>query len=100
MRHDNFGLPRLRLNLMALIPLLNDWVIERAHHYGFVPQWRGLRVVAADASTVRFGLRASHVKGAGSVTIFSVKPPRRKFRTQAKPALPDFSTRMQNGIHR
>ena len=42
----------------------NDWLIERAHHYGFVPQWRGLRVVAADASTVRFGLRASHVKGA------------------------------------
>ena len=31
---------------------------------GLVPHWRGLRVVAADASTVRFGLRASHVKGA------------------------------------
>ena len=58
-----FSQARTKLSLTA-IPLLNDWVIERAHHYGFVPQWRGLRVVAADASTVRFGLRASHVKGA------------------------------------
>ncbi len=29
-----------------------------------MPRWRGLRLVAADASTVRFGLRASHVKRA------------------------------------
>ena len=35
--------------------------IERAQHYGFVSRWHGLRRVAADASTVRFGLRASHV---------------------------------------
>ena len=58
-----FSQARTKLSLTA-IPLLNDWLIERVHHYGFVPQWRGLRVVAADASTVRFGLRASHVKGA------------------------------------
>ena len=58
-----FSQARSKLSLTA-IPLLNDWVIERAHHYGFVPLWRGLRVVAADASTVRFGLRASHVKDA------------------------------------
>ncbi|MEO7954284.1 MAG: hypothetical protein ABIR35_09375 [Polaromonas sp.] len=31
-------------------------------HHGFVPLWRGLRLVAADASTVRFGVRASNVK--------------------------------------
>ena len=49
---------------MKAIPLLNDWLIERAEHYGFVPRWNGLRLVAADASTVRFGLRASHVKRA------------------------------------
>ena len=24
------------------IPLLNDWLIERAEYYGFVPLWRGL----------------------------------------------------------
>ena len=58
-----FSQARTKLSLTA-IPQLNDWMIERAHHYGFVPLWRGLRLVAADASTVRFGLRASHVKGA------------------------------------
>ena len=46
-------------------PLLNDWLIERAQRYGFIPLWHGLRLVAADASTVRFGLRASQVKGWG-----------------------------------
>ena len=45
----------------AAIPRLNDWVIQRAQHYGFVSLWHGLRLVAVDASTVRFGLRASHV---------------------------------------
>ena len=48
----------------AAIPLLNDWLIQRAEHYGFVSRWNGLRLVAADASTMRFGLRASHVKRA------------------------------------
>ena len=43
------------------IPRPNDWVIARAQHDGFVSRWLGLRLVAADASTVRFGLRASHV---------------------------------------
>lgn len=43
---------------------LNDWLIARAERDQFVPRWRGLRMVAADASTVRFGLRASHVKRA------------------------------------
>jgi len=58
-----FAQARAKLSLTA-IPLLNDWVLERATHYGFVPRWHGLRLVAADASTVRFGLRASHVKRA------------------------------------
>lgn len=55
-----FAQARSKLSIAA-IPGLNDWVIERAQHYGFVCRWHGLRLVAADASTVRFGLRASHV---------------------------------------
>ena len=55
-----FAQARAKISSSA-IPGLNDWVIERAQHYGFVSRWLGLRLVAADASTVRFGLRASHV---------------------------------------
>ena len=58
-----FAQARAKLSLIA-IPRLNDWLIARAEQDGFVPRWRGLRLVAADASTVRFGLRASHVKRA------------------------------------
>ena len=58
-----FAQARAKLSLTA-IPLLNNWLIERAQHYGFVQRWSGLRLVAADASSVRFGLRASHVKRA------------------------------------
>ena len=58
-----FAQARAKLSLSA-IPRLNDWLIARAEHDGFVARWRGLRLVAADASTVRFGLRASHVKRA------------------------------------
>ena len=50
----------------STIPRLNDWLMARAEHDRFVPRsrWRGLRLVAAHASTVRFRLRASHVKRA------------------------------------
>lgn len=58
-----FSQARAKLSLAA-IPKLNDWLIARAERDRFVPRWRGLRLVAADASTVRFGLRASHVKRA------------------------------------
>lgn len=58
-----FAQARAKLSL-TVIPQLNDWLVERADHYGFVPRWHGLRLVAADASTVRFGLRASHVERA------------------------------------
>jgi hypothetical protein len=58
-----FAQARAKLSLVA-IPGLNDWLIARAELDGFVPRWRGLRLVAADGSTVRFGLRASHVKRA------------------------------------
>lgn len=58
-----FSQARAKLSLTA-IPLLNDWLIARAERDGFVPRWRSLRLVAADASTVHFGLRASHVKRA------------------------------------
>jgi hypothetical protein len=58
-----FAQARAKLSLVA-IPGLNDWLIARAEQDGFVPRWRGLRLIAADGSTVRFGLRASHVKRA------------------------------------
>lgn len=58
-----FSQARVKLSLTA-IPRLNDWLIARAERDRFVPRWRALRLVAADASTVRFGLRASHVKRA------------------------------------
>ncbi|UTW12010.1 hypothetical protein [Marinobacterium rhizophilum] len=43
------------------LPRLNDFLIDRVEQAGFVPRWRGLRLVAGDGSTLRFGLRASHV---------------------------------------
>ena len=58
-----FAQARAKLSLSA-IPGLNDWLIQRAEREGLVSRWRGLRLVAADASTMRFGLRASHVKRA------------------------------------
>jgi hypothetical protein len=58
-----FAQARAKLSLIA-IPGLNDWLIARAEQDGFVPHWHGLRLIAADASTVHFGLRASHVKRA------------------------------------
>jgi hypothetical protein len=58
-----FSQARAKLSLTA-IPRLNDWLIARAEKDRFVPRWRGLRLIAADGSTLRFGLRASHVKRA------------------------------------
>lgn len=43
------------------IPALNDYLIAQADTAGWFARWQGLRLVAADASTVRFGLRASHM---------------------------------------
>jgi len=60
---QGFALARSKLSLTA-IPQLNDWLIARAEHHGFISRWHGLRLVAADASTLRFGLRASHVSRA------------------------------------
>lgn len=42
------------------IPSLNDWLIARAESDGYLRRWHGLRLVAADASPLRLGLRASH----------------------------------------
>lgn len=58
-----FAQARAKLSLNA-IPGLNNWLIARAEQDQFIPRWHGLRIVAADASTVRFGLRGSHVKRA------------------------------------
>ncbi len=46
----------------AAIPALNDWLIEQAQRQGGAPLWHGLRLVAADASILRLGLRASRVR--------------------------------------
>jgi hypothetical protein len=58
-----FAQARGKLSTTA-IPALNDWLLEQAGRHGYVPRWNGLRLVAADASIVRFGLRACHVKRA------------------------------------
>lgn len=55
-----FAQARAKLSPNA-IPALNDWLITQTESNGWIPRWQGLRLVAADASTVRFGLRASHV---------------------------------------
>jgi hypothetical protein len=60
-----FAKARAKLSTTA-IPALNDWLVERADADGYVPRWRGLRLVAADASTLCFGRRASHVPRAAS----------------------------------
>lgn len=72
-----FAQARAKLSLTA-IPELNDWLIERAEHYGFIPRWRGLRLVAADASTLHFGLRTSHVKRAALADQILFGPPSRR----------------------
>ncbi|MGK5023123.1 IS4 family transposase [Janthinobacterium lividum] len=58
-----FAQARSKLATTAM-PELNDWLIAQAQQHGYLPRWHGFRLVAADASTVRFGLRASHVKRA------------------------------------
>jgi hypothetical protein len=54
-----FAKARAKLSVTA-IPALNDWLVKRADTDGFVPRWRGLRLVAADASALSFGRRACH----------------------------------------
>jgi len=55
-----FAQARAKLSLTA-IPALNDWLVASAEQHGFVPRWRRLRLVAADTSTLHFGLRASRL---------------------------------------
>ena len=62
---QSFAKARAKLSTTA-IPALNDWLVARADADGFVPRWRGRRLVAADASTLCFGRRASHVARAVS----------------------------------
>lgn len=60
-----FARARAKLANTAL-PYLNDWLLARAERDARVARWHGLRLVAADATTVRFGLRASHVPRAAA----------------------------------
>jgi len=54
-----FAKARNQLHMPAL-QWLNDRVLEHAQAGGFVPRWRGLRLVAADASVLMPALRACH----------------------------------------
>lgn len=54
-----FAKARSHLHMPAL-SWLNDWVLDRADAAGLVPRWRGLRLVAADASVLMPAIRACH----------------------------------------
>jgi hypothetical protein len=51
---------RAKLTASA-IPALSAWLVRQSDAFGFVPRWHGHRLFAADASTLKFGHRASHV---------------------------------------
>jgi hypothetical protein len=65
---------RARLAATA-IPARKDWRVHDADAAGFVPRWHGLRLVAADASTLRFGQAIE--TSAQSRTRFKAVPARR-----------------------
>lgn len=54
-----FAKARSHLHMPAL-SWLNNWVIERAQTAGIVQRWRGLRLVAADASVLMPAIRKCH----------------------------------------
>ena len=54
-----FAKARSHLHMPAL-NWLNDWVIDRAQTAGRVQRWRGLRLVAADASVLMPAIRKCH----------------------------------------
>jgi hypothetical protein len=54
-----FAKARSHLHMPAL-SWLNDWVIDRAQTAGIVLRWRGLRLVAADASVLMPAIRKCH----------------------------------------
>lgn len=60
-----FAKARAKLSTTA-IPALNDWLVARAEADRLVPRWHGRRLVAADATILRFGLRACHMAHAAS----------------------------------
>jgi hypothetical protein len=51
-----FADARSHLHMPALV-WLNDWVVQRADQAGLIARWRGLRVVAADASLLMPAVR-------------------------------------------
>lgn len=54
-----FAQARARLHMPAL-GWLNEHLVEQARRAGMVPLWRGLRLVAADASVLMPAVRACH----------------------------------------
>lgn len=58
-----FSKARAKLATLA-ISSLNDWLMHAADQAQLIQRWHGLRLVAVDASTVRFGIRVSDVPNA------------------------------------
>lgn len=56
---------KARANLAATAIFdLNEWLMNAAEEAQFIQRWHGLRLVAVDASTIKFGIRASRVPNA------------------------------------
>lgn len=72
-----FAKARSHLHMPAL-NWLNDWVIDRAESSGIVKRWRGLRLVAADASVLMPAIRKCHrtrFAASGDQRLFSLYLP-------------------------
>lgn len=84
-----FAQARVKLASTA-IPSLNDWLIARAEPEGYLNRWYGLRLVAADASTIRLGLRASHQPRAANADqiLLGPLPPRNRPHVVCQPSQP------------
>jgi hypothetical protein len=83
-----FAKARSHLHMPAL-SWLNNWVIERAQSAGIVQRWRGLRLVAADASVLMPAIRKCHR------TRFAASGDQRLFALY----LPDAELTLHAGVH-
>ena len=80
-----FAKARSHLHMPAL-NWLNDWVIDRAQTAGIVQRWRGLRLVAADASVLMPAIRKSHrtrFAASGDQRLFALYLPDSEFTLHA-----------------
>ena len=90
-----FAKARSHLHMPAL-NWLNDWVIDRAQTAGIVQRWRGLRLVAADASVLMPAIRKSHrtrFAASGDQRLFALYLPDSEFTLHASVHSADTSER-------